>query len=803
MRWSWLLVALLACPHPSPTPPTPPPLQMDRAAFNQRAALLHVPVFWADDATHPGQIDPGELVPLWTGGPVVPVENADGTPTDAVRAVLSTTPVAADARQQALMDELSVGRPTVVLTEVAPDERPFVEAMLEVASAIEALHALQRGSAAHVPADDPLSRAVFWRNQGPWCEQSEDPACAATTEPALHLVGVYPPSVQSGDFCAALEAHDPPLMEPFTTVVSEGEALRAVPLSEAFPDASQRARSALDRAADPIDATDAALAAYLRAAGQAFVDDSWFAADQAWLESARSADPRWYVRVGPDETYWEPCDRKAGYHLVFARINPASVELQQKLEPLKQDLEHEVATRAAPYTARTVAFSLPEFIDIVVNAGDSRSASGGTTGQSLPNWGPVAETGGRTVAMTNLNQDPDSLETQRARAASLLCSMEGTTDDPEPLLVSTVLHEAAHNLGPASGYTVNGQTDEQAFGGELATMLEELKAQTAAMFLTDFLAERGVVTREFAHEAHVADFIWMLGQISAGMEDAEGGSLPYAQLSAIQLGLLLERGAVTWQPDTPAANGRDTGCFALDHDGLPAAIEGLATEVFGIKGRADVARARALKEAHAPGPHAALFDTVTERWSRAPLTTFVYGFRFAECNSGRSQRASSLKAPGHGSSTPLPGFTVSDGSVSVAGSTFAVPDGWTASLLDPHTALVSAPGRRFPREHWRIAVAPTCAQPPLAGVISGMVERGLGIDRSEADAVLREHRNVGLGGPVAVSVIYSDVERLGVTFDAIGTDYGSSDTVVLQTAAFCATDACTERYWEMLRAAAE
>ena len=43
-----------------------------------------------------------------------------------------------------------------------------------------------------------------------------------------------------------------------------------------------------------------------------------------------------------------------------------------------------------------------------------------------------------------------------------------------PLLVSTVLHEAAHNLGPASGYTVDGKTDEQAFGGELATMRARL-----------------------------------------------------------------------------------------------------------------------------------------------------------------------------------------------------------------------------------------------------------------------------------------------------------------------------------------
>ena len=37
-----------------------------------------------------------------------------------------------------------------------------------------------------------------------------------------------------------------------------------------------------------------------------------------------------------------------------------------------------------------------------LDAGDARAASGATIGQSLPNWGPVANEGrGRTVAMTD------------------------------------------------------------------------------------------------------------------------------------------------------------------------------------------------------------------------------------------------------------------------------------------------------------------------------------------------------------------------------------------------------------------
>ena len=136
-----------------------------------------------------------------------------------------------------------------------------------------------------------------------------------------------------------------------------------------------------------------------------------------------------------------------------------------------------------PYRARQVGFALPDFIDIVLNAGDSRSALGATIGQSLPNWGPVAESGGRTVAMTNLYTDPDS------EAASIEISAFGhvqvhggsrSTRRRGFMTMSTVLHEASHNLGPAHEYRVDGKTDGQVFGGPLASTLEELKAQTAA-----------------------------------------------------------------------------------------------------------------------------------------------------------------------------------------------------------------------------------------------------------------------------------------------------------------------------------
>jgi hypothetical protein len=300
---------------------------------------------------------------------------------------------------------------------------------------------------------------------------------------------------------------------------------------------------------------------------------------------------------------------------------------------VKGEMERELARMAGPpYAAREVSFHLPDFIDVVLNAGDARDARGATIGQSLPNWGPVANEGrGRTVAMVNLYEDPDNRALARRVAASLLCpaTMARWAEEEDATVMGTVLHEAAHNLGPAHEYAVGGRTDGAIFGGPMASTMEELKAQTSALWLTDWLAGKGVVSRDLAEKAHVHGVTWAFGHVARGMYDAEGKIKPYSALAAIQLGFLAERGALAWSPDAPAANGTDRGCMEIDFARMPAAVTELETRVLGIKARGDADGARALEARYvrAEGPLAALFGTVTERVLRNPAATFLYSVR--------------------------------------------------------------------------------------------------------------------------------------------------------------------------------
>jgi hypothetical protein len=646
--------------------PAPPPARrgpydaLSRSELNRWAVRANVPLYWRADANGNGALDAGEVASLLfyptSGTPAAEWERAGAlTPAlelayrSIVAAAQAPSPAGPDARRQELVgQDLDQGRPTIVesdLRAVAPADRELVARMLEVARRVDELYDLQRGSTALEPQlpPDAASRSLFRRNRGPQCvapRTEREAACSAIPGAPRPVFDLYPAALQADPgFCAALERRPDgkALLEPPFAVVRErggaAGALEAVPYPAAYRAQMSGIAAALRSAAAAVtDPDEAALVAYLRAAATAFETNEWAPADEAWAAMGGGRS-RWYVRVAPDEVYWEPCARKAGVHVTLARMNEASRAWQAKLSPLRQQMEREVARRAGrPYVAREVAFQLPDFIDIVINAGDARAPLGATIGQSLPNWGPVANEGrGRTVAMTNLYQDPDSRAARRSQAESVLDagSLRAYTGDGDPGLLGTILHEAMHNLGPAHEYRVGGKTAAAVFGGPVASVMEELKAQTGALFLIELLRGAGIITAELALQSYADAVVWALGHVSQGMYTGSGERKTYGQLAAIQLGYLLERGAISWRADALAANGTDRGALAIDYERLVPAADDLMKVVAGIKARGDRAAALALIAKYVDGavvPHAA----IQERFLRVPKASFVYAVRLRD-----------------------------------------------------------------------------------------------------------------------------------------------------------------------------
>jgi hypothetical protein len=233
------------------------------------------------------------------------------------------------------------------------------------------------------------------------------------------------------------------------------------------------------------------------------------------------------------------------------------------------------------------------------------------------------------VVMSNLYTDPDSVRNRRAQAQSLFTasSLAPFTDDPGPGLASVVLHEAAHNLGPSHEYKVRGKTDSQVFGGPLASTLEELKAQTAALWYTEYLTKKGVLTADYAQQVYASSLLWAMGHISRGMYDSSGKPKAYSHVAAIQIGHLLKQGALRFEPETMAANGQDQGAFVVEYAKIPAAVDSLMKAVAKIKAKGDKKAAEAMVKELVDGPLVPQ-SVITERMLRFPKASFVYAADF-------------------------------------------------------------------------------------------------------------------------------------------------------------------------------
>ncbi|MBU1239659.1 hypothetical protein KKF84_00285 [Myxococcota bacterium] len=645
----------------TPVPVVPKTLtydRLDRETFNKVAVRLNLPLFWINDANKNKTVEPNEVTGLlfysttgmWVNNGAFTKEFAD---TYEKMVAAHATPIPKTVcckerlRRELVISDLDQGRPTLVHTDTSvftAEEKIFARHMYTISLLMDKLYALQTGTAGlekQIAADDPASWRLFMRNLTTKCvaPKTEKNENCASIKGVTPLPGVYPAELQKDDkdrkFCENLDKLDKKtkqdskkLLYQFNAVRMVKGKLTAVPYTVAFKEIMTQLSDELTKTAGDIkDPNEKALKEYLVAAAKAFKDNNWYEADKKWVAMS-SKNSKWYVRIGPDEVYWDPCNRKAGFHVTFSRINPDSIAWQKKIEPIKNAMEKDLATLIGrPYRARKIGLHLPDFINIIANAGNDRSPMGATIGQSLPNWGPVAKKGGRTVVMTNLYTDADSLLMSRHKAESLFTkeSLTYFTDKQGPSTFSIILHEITHNLGPSHEYKIRGKKDVDLFGGALATTMEELKAQTGALWYVDYFLKKKLITADFAKQTYVDSIHWAFGHISRGMKSASGRPRPYSQLAAIQVGFLMKEGAMVFDKNVMAANGKDKGAFVLHLDKFPAAINKLMKLVGMIKAKGLKKEALSLISQFVDSnylPHA----EIAQRILRYPKASFVYSW---------------------------------------------------------------------------------------------------------------------------------------------------------------------------------
>ena len=617
----------------------PPISQVD---FNRIAQMSNIPLFWAKDTNNNGTIDPDELVLLGAGEkPEKWIINGKFTKgfESAYKRIIDLK------RQEVVRSELNQGIPTLVFNDfskASPKDKEFVKKMLKIGEKVEALHMKQRGSLGlekRIKGNDIESIALFRRNQGPWCFApltEKDPFCNSLPDFYKEVWDTYPADEQKQpDFCKTLasQSNAKELLDPFTVVRKEKDKYVAIPYTKAYSNEMKEIARELRAAAKLLDPKEeGALVAYLEADAKSFETGNWEESDEAWAKM-NATNSKWYLRVAPDEVYWDLCQVKAGFHMSFALIDKSSIELQKKLEPLRDEMEGLLEKISEnTYKARKVSFAMPDFIEIIQNNGDARSPLGATIGQSLPNWGKVANEGrGRTVVMTNLYRDEQSKKLSYEKAKTLLTddTMKYYDDDKILSLLDIILHEATHNLGPHSDYKINGKSTSEIFGGGLASTLEELKAQTGSLYYTELLRKKGIIKDEEAKKIYANAIVWAFGHISQGMFTSSGNPKNYSQLAAVQVGFLMEEGALEWKMVEDPTTGKPVGKFNIVYEKMVPAVEKLMARVVKIKATGDVEGAKSLVEPYVSGNKRGIVhhDEITERLLKFPRASMVYGIR--------------------------------------------------------------------------------------------------------------------------------------------------------------------------------
>ncbi|MEL7368336.1 MAG: hypothetical protein AAFN74_05445, partial [Myxococcota bacterium] len=254
-QWGWQAMIVLAlgtgmvgCERQRSPAATEAFREIPRRDFNLKAAEAAAPFFWVEDTNQNGALEARELAVLWREENTARwISAGQFTPQFAQTYRQLTDPAEpTEGRLKWVADELEQGVPTLVYADfssASEEDRALVRQMVVVAQAVERLHMAQLGSltyADQIDALDPRSRALFLRNQAPWCmaPATEGQAgCSALNEAPARISGLYPADLQEKPgFCESLAKHSDAavLLDRWHAVRRRDGNLVAVPYSEAF-----------------------------------------------------------------------------------------------------------------------------------------------------------------------------------------------------------------------------------------------------------------------------------------------------------------------------------------------------------------------------------------------------------------------------------------------------------------------------------------------------------------------------------------------------------------------------------------
>jgi cell division septation protein DedD len=466
--------------------------------------------------------------------------------------------------------------------ELAPRDQGLLAKLVEAAALVDELNLIQTSPKLIElrqrvrEKGNAEERRLFERNHGPWCLESDDVRCNALRSQPPRIRGVYAWPEDLGEADLAKLRSEPnarELLSPYTLVRRKGSGFEAIPFAK-DPELAPRLRklSALLTVAEGF-AEEPALKAFLRARARDLLSPSAFPYDESDLDWVK-VKGRFEVVVGPYETSRDPHGLKARFGLYVGLEDAAlGAELASYREAL-QVMENALAKLVGPrvYKARKLD---PETsiraVQLILAAGDARLSRGAVVSLHLPNRGKAAEQRlSKKILLVNQMRAFSSVMKERAKLV-LDRELEPHVNEDASIL-NSMFHELCHSFGAHDALEISlpkakgaGKTTVAAALGDLAPLMEEVKAQILSLWLTHETQKRFKLSEATLRQRMTTAFLHLLSLLQL---DAER---PPQQAAAVLLASLLDAKALRYDDGS--------GRFAIVWKGWPKALRELSKKV--------------------------------------------------------------------------------------------------------------------------------------------------------------------------------------------------------------------------------
>ena len=436
----------------------------------------------------------------------------------------------------------------------------------------EALTLYQSLAAGKNPKDQQL-RHYIWINASRFDLLEQNRPFVGTT-PMPPGRGFYPEGLTRQQIEQYVQQHPEKrdeIYSPTTVVRWHGDQLEGLPYHIAYRSflepAARDLREAATLSADP------AFANFLRLRADALLNDDYFKSDLAWLDLK---DPKFDVIFAPYETYTDGLlGVKASYG---AAVRVRNEDESRKLAVFQKYVPEIQDALPLPREDRPSKRGLQtpmEVMDAPYRAGDLRHGYQAVA-DNLPNDPRVHEQKGSKKIFFKNFMDARVNNVVLPLAQYMMPPDQAAKASGEGYLLTAIMHEIAHGLGPTFAHAISGRVMIREAVGPIYGGLEEAKADVVGMFGLRWLVDHNVLPKEKLEEYYASYVAGIFRTVRFGTGEAHG------KAQMMEFNYLSERGAIKRQ---------SSGRYAIDYGMMPAVLADLAKELLDIEATGDRERA--------------------------------------------------------------------------------------------------------------------------------------------------------------------------------------------------------------------